>query len=398
MRVLTINCVDTGSTGSIIDTTEKILKGRCDFEICYERGKKLKNSNRYRITPRFEFLFYYMLGRMTGLKYGTGYTSTMRLLGQIRKTNPDIVHVHCPNVNSINLFMLFGYLKKADIPTVVTNHAEFYYTGNCPHAYDCMKFQTGCGHCDYVFDSYRPYRFDRTKYEWKKMYNSFQDFPKLIMVAVSPWQETRMRLSPIVKDLRIRTVLNGVDTNTFRYLPKTVAGNDVKKILHVTASFSTNENDLKGGRYIIQLAQLMPECEFTVVGPNETVTTKQIPPNLKLYGATQNKEDLAKMYSEADVTVIVSRRETFGMVCAESLCCGTPIVGFYAGGPESIAMQEYSKFVEYGNVEHLARAIRSIPKMCPEEKEKLSDQARQKYSCEQMAEGYYAVYKEVLSN
>lgn len=396
MKVLTINCVDTGSTGSIINTNERYLRGKCDFVICYERGKKEKGSNRYRITPRYEFLFYYILGRVTGLKYGTGYTSTIRLLWKIRRTNPDIVHVHCPNTNSINLFWLFGYLKNAGIPTVVTNHAEFYYTGNCPHAYACMKFQTGCGHCNYVFDSYRPYRFDRTGYEWKKMYDSFRNFPKLIMVAVSPWQEKRMRLSPIVKDLRIRTVLNGVDTNTFFYSPKSLERRNAKRILHVTAEFSTGENDLKGGKYIIQLAQRMPECEFTVVGPHHTVATDIIPPNLKFYGATGNKGELAQLYSEADVTVIVSKRETFGMVCAESLCCGTPIVGFYAGGPESIAMPEYSRFVEYGNTDLLAEAIYGVPEMLPAEKERLSEQARKKYSCEQMANGYYEVYKEVL--
>ncbi len=34
------------------------------------------------------------------------------------------------------------------------------------------------------------------------------------------------------------------------------------------------------------------------------------------------------------------------MVTAESLCCGTPVVGFTAGGPESIAIDAFSNFVE----------------------------------------------------
>ena len=41
---------------------------------------------------------------------------------------------------------------------------------------------------------------------------------------------------------------------------------------------------------------------------------------------------LAEYYSLVDVTVITSFHETFSMVVAESLSCGTPIVGFKAGG------------------------------------------------------------------
>jgi glycosyltransferase involved in cell wall biosynthesis len=35
------------------------------------------------------------------------------------------------------------------------------------------------------------------------------------------------------------------------------------------------------------------------------------------------------------------------MIVAESLCCGTPVVGFKAGGPESIAIDDYCVFVQF---------------------------------------------------
>ena len=41
------------------------------------------------------------------------------------------------------------------------------------------------------------------------------------------------------------------------------------------------------------------------------------------------------------------------MIVAESLCCGTPVVGFKAGAPEQITIKEYSEFSEFGNIEIL---------------------------------------------
>lgn len=56
--------------------------------------------------------------------------------------------------------------------------------------------------------------------------------------------------------------------------------------------------------------------------------------------------------------LLTSERETFSMVTAESLCCGTPVVGFKAGAPEQIALKEYSEFVDYGNLDKLEKAVR----------------------------------------
>lgn len=85
---------------------------------------------------------------------------------------------------------------------------------------------------------------------------------------------------------------------------------------------------------------------FVVAG---NVTTKiEMPDNVILLGKVTNQELLAKYYSMANLTILTSQFETFSMVCAESLCSGTPVVGFKAGAPEQISIQQYSEFVEYG--------------------------------------------------
>ena len=83
------------------------------------------------------------------------------------------------------------------------------------------------------------------------------------------------------------------------------------------------------------------------------------------------------------------------MVTAESLCCGTPVVGFEAGGPESIALKDYSIFVEQGNDTNLETALRKML-LRTASKIEISREACQRYSKEKMCEEYCRVYREIL--
>lgn len=82
------------------------------------------------------------------------------------------------------------------------------------------------------------------------------------------------------------------------------------------------------------------------------------------------------------------------MPVAESLCCGTPVVGFKAGGPETITIPEYSKFVEYDDTNALENVICEFmnKEFC---KEEISERARVKYSKREMALEYLELYKKV---
>jgi len=116
-----------------------------------------------------------------------------------------------------------------------------------------------------------------------------------------------------------------------------------------------------------------------------------VPPNVTLLGRIQDQRELARYYSMADVTVLTSKKETFSMVTAESLCCGTPVVGFRAGGPEQIALEAFSKFVPWGNVRELSEAA-EIFMDDPVGDIIIAECSAKAYSKNTMAEGYMALY------
>ena len=78
------------------------------------------------------------------------------------------------------------------------------------------------------------------------------------------------------------------------------------------------------------------------------------------------------------------------MVVAEALSCQRRVVGFKAGGPESIAIKEFSTFVDYPNVDDL---VESIKVMLNEDKKVEIDQ--NPYSKHRMVNDYLEVYQKI---
>ena len=82
--------------------------------------------------------------------------------------------------------------------------------------------------------------------------------------------------------------------------------------------------------------------------------------NLKLMGFTSNREELADYLSSADYFVHGSAAETYGLVVAEAICSGLPVVVPDVGGAGDLANRDYSETYEPGNAEQLSRAILNI--------------------------------------
>jgi glycosyltransferase involved in cell wall biosynthesis len=56
-------------------------------------------------------------------------------------------------------------------------------------------------------------------------------------------------------------------------------------------------------------------------------------------------EELARIYSEANLTVCPQKWETFGYTVAESICCGTPVIAFNCMGTGEILSRVNNGFL-----------------------------------------------------
>lgn len=405
MKILQINCVfGEGSTGKIVNDLHTQLQKEGHISVvCYGRGTKHKQKNIYKVSLNIYSKFQKFISKITGVMYGGCFLSTAKLKSVIKNEKPDICHIHCINGNFVNIYRLIDWLKLRQVKTVVTLHAEFMHTANCTYAFDCEKWKTGCKKCP-IFKSVTKSLFlNNTHYSWKRMKKAFENFDEnLQIVSVSPWLMQRAQQSPILENKHHSVVLNGLDTTIFKRHEIDADALDLmelkgkKVILHVTACFSNDPDNIKGGYYIIELAKQLMEKEniiIVVAGSHENIDN--LPPNIQLMGKISDQQKLARLYSIADVTVITSKRETFSMIVAESLCCGTPVVGFYAGAPEQIAMSEYSCFVEFGDVDNLAKSVKNMLDN-DYNRQIVSQNAIEKYSKNRMFEDYMEIYEDLL--
>lgn len=400
MKVLQINCVyNTGSTGKILyDIHIELLNSGAESVICYGRGAKTTDDRVYKTCGELYSKFNNLLTRFTGLMYGGCFFSTNKLISIIKKENPDIVHLHCINGYFVNIYRLITWLKNNKIKTVLTLHAEFMHTANCVHAFECDKWKTGCGNCPRFKRETKSLIFDKTALSFKKMKRAFCGFEDLTVVSVSDWLMERAKLSPILEGKNHTVVLNGVNTSAFKYsnaqdLRERLNLSKGKVVLFVTPSFSLDPNHPKGGYYVSELAKMLPDVNFVVVGNKNKDLI--LPENVIDVGRVENMQELAEFYSMADVTLLASKKETFSLVVAESLCCGTPVVGFKAGAPETITIPEYSSFTEYGDVDTLKTCLQDF--LANEWKPvEISVQASEKYDNKKMTERYLEIYSNLL--
>jgi len=398
MRVLQINCVyEFGSTGSVIFSLHRqYAVSKQQTFIVYGRGAwKPIETTVFKNCSELESNIHHAYANIFDNVYGGCFFATNKIIKIVKKIKPDVVHLHCCNGYFVNLYRLFKYLKKHNYKVVVTNHGEFYYTGNCGHAFECDKWKTGCGNCLHIKEFNGKWSLDRTHNNWIKMKNALDGFNQnnVVVTSVSPWVTSRSKESPILRQYKHVTVLNGINTDNFIYheinQSRRDLGLSLDKKIYIFICSNWNQKSKKD--YFEQVVDSLPESLFLLVGaPNEY----KYKDNVINLGYIGDQKLLSKYYSSSNKTLLLSKKETFSLPVAESLCSGTPVVGFYSGGPETITIHEYSDFCDYGDIDTLVKLINKDSKF---DRKKISEDAREKYSIERMANSYLDVYKELLS-
>jgi glycosyltransferase involved in cell wall biosynthesis len=132
---------------------------------------------------------------------------------------------------------------------------------------------------------------------------------------------------------RLRNWTHGVDTKLFQYRDVPVVCTALGHLSHPISLFVGRVSYEKNIDAFLQME--VPGTKVVCgVGPLED-SLKQRYPHVKWLGLLP-RDELAKVYAAADVFVMPSRSETFGLVMLEAMACGTPVVAYPVEGPMEV--------------------------------------------------------------
>lgn len=330
MRVLQINAINgTSSTGrTTIELADYLNEKGHEAYVAYSDGVPF--SKGFKIGNRIDRKLHGLLSRISGKQGYFSKRSTKKLINWMSNIKPDIVHLRNLHGNFINLPILFNYLARNDIPTVITLHDCWFYSGGHTHYfsdgfYDWRdgfskqnRNKNKMGNPSWFFDNSEKIFNDQ-----KKWINSI---PRIAFVGVSNWITEEAKQSKVTNSAIVQTIYNWVDLETFHpvvdpSLKEIFNFQDKFIILGVASAWSNN----KGLDKFINLSNTLKEDEYIVLVGRVNGSIK-LPKNIINIPETHDIEELVGYYSMADVFINLSLEESFGKVSAEALACGTPVI------------------------------------------------------------------------
>jgi glycosyltransferase involved in cell wall biosynthesis len=330
---------------------------------------------------------------MTGFHGCFSYFGTKELLRMIDKIHPDIIHLHNLHNWTINLPMLFRYIKKHNIAVVWTLHDCWGFTGKCPHftLARCERWKTGCFDCAQVRE-YPQCFVDQTKLMWKLKKKWFTGVQNLTIVTPSQWLAKLVRES-YLKEYPIKVINNGIDLNVFHpmqsdFRKRNKIADD--KYLLLGVAFGWGER--KGLDVFIELSKRMSDQYQIVLVGTDSATDAQLPGNVISIHKTQNQKELAEIYSAADLFVNPTREENYPTVNMESIACGIPVLTFRTGGSPEIVDDTCGYVVNCDDVDAMEREIRRIASSRPYTKDQCLVKAKS-YDMNLKFEEYVKLYE-----
>ena len=362
MKIAIINTVcKFGSTGRLahgLYVTSKECGHEC--KVFYGRGDEFVDNDLVRFESDMEIFFHAFLARVTGRQGHYSKLATNRLIHLLDDFKPDVIILMNLHGYYLSIPLLYTYLSSIETPVIQMLYDEYSFTGRCPFAFDCVRFETHCYGNRCRKDYPKSIFFSNSSGMWK-IKQDFYYKKKNILFLGAPYVIERAKNSALLKNKELMVLDEGDDLSGIFY-PRDVS--DLREELSVpddniiilnVAPFSVPR---KGVKYYFEAARSLDKkknISFIHVGFDGS--PEECPDNVIPIGYINDLNLLAKYYCLADLFVCTSFADTVPNTCIEALGCGVPVCGFNISGIPFSAPKPYGYYVEPGNVDGLVEVI-----------------------------------------
>lgn len=382
-----------GSTGRIAEQINiKALEQGWDCYIVYGRNNTPSRSKLIRVGTSFDIYEHYIENRLFDNEGLASRRATKKLIEKIILINPDIIHLHNIHDHWLNYKLLFEYLNQTNIPIVWTFHDCWAFTGHCAHFVNnkCFKWIDKCSKCrqtrSLIDYSLRNFLLKKTLFTSNK---------NLHIVAVSDWLGKLCQMS-LFKNMDIRVIENGIDLSLFKpsYTPFYYKISDDKFVIMAVSSQWKGGN--KGLDDYFKMSKILKDDEIIVlVGVHEDLRNN-LPSNIIGICRTNNQQELASLYTRANVITSLSSAETFGLTIIEGNACGTPAVVYDNTAPPSLITSETGFVVPNEDYKAAYDAIQVIKSKGKKSYFKACIELAKKYDHNECSMKYVELYRSLI--
>lgn len=354
-KLLQINVTaNWGSTGKIAEQIGLCAQAHgWESYIAYGRYSNPSSNQLLKIGDQLDVYLHYSKNRFLDGEGLGSERATEKLLKEIDRIQPDVIHLHNIHDHYLNYPVLFRYFAQKDIPVVWTQHDLWATTGHCAFSIDgCDKWKTGCFECPaipcFCLDK------SRRNYELKK--DMFTSVKNMTIVPVSEWLGTQIQQS-YLKHFPMKVIKNGVDIEIFKPIKGNVIEKYALKDKHVLLAVSSVWPEFKGLNDFISLSGMLPDDYRIVIVGLTSNQISQLSTNMIGIERTDSQMELAQLYSAADVVMSLSSFETFGLTIAEGMACGTPAIVYGNAALPELITKKTGRVVKSGDLQELYDTI-----------------------------------------
>ena len=365
MRVLLINSVcGTGSTGRICADIAREYENNGD-EVRIAFGRSFSVPERY-------LKFAVPVGSPLSVKINAlksrffdneglnAKNATKKFLKWADEYDPDLLWLHNLHGYYINYELLFKWIKSRPRMKVKwTLHDCWAFTGHCTYfsAAGCDEWTTRCIKCPQRNQYPKSLFLDNCKRNFDRKKSAFCGVEDMTLITPSKWLADLVKKS-FLKDYPVEVRYNAIDKSVFKPTPSAFREKywigDKTVVLGVASVWDRR----KGFDDFIKLSEMLDgRYVIVLVGLNEK-QMNNLPDNVIGIARTDSVEELAGIYTAADVFLNLTYEDNYPTVNLESQACGTPCVTYRTGG--SVESVPNENVVDQGDLTGIVKRISEL--------------------------------------
>ncbi|VBB43433.1 Glycosyl transferase group 1 [uncultured Paludibacter sp.] len=242
--------------------------------------------------------------------------------------------------------------------------------------------------------------------------NTFSNkFDKFITKIITKNASAIMPVSNILKNGMIENglkndnylVINNV-VDDFFYQDKLSTQKQKKRILHISC-FDEAAKNVNGMLCSIKnLSTLRNDFELVIIGTGKDYVqtrsyceTLKIPKDTVLFLGEKTPKEVAEWFRKSDVFVLFSNYETAGVVIAESLVSGVPVISTKVGIAPEVINEINGKLIEIGDEKALTQTLNKVLNNLPNYNNKeIQNNSKDLFSYKNVGKKIVKVYENCL--